>query len=233
MNLNSASRLQHSVFFILALLIASCGGSGEHHAHEHSTDNNPSNIHMNHNSFEQLVENFEDPERAEWQKPELVIAELGDLNKRTMGDIGAGTGYFSFLLAAQGAKVVAIDVDERFIAYMEERKEREGVDALSTRLVGYDDPGLGDAEFDVLLIVNTYHHFNDKVDYLIKCRQGLKDSGTLMIVDFKKEELPIGPSIEHKIFAKEVKKDLEAAGFLKVEVDENTLPYQYMITASI
>jgi len=184
---------------------------------------------MNHNSFEELVKSFEDPERADWQKPELVLAQLGDLNGKVVGDIGAGTGYFSFLMAAQGANVVAIDVDERFIAYMEERKERDGVETLSTRLVGYDDPGLGDGEFDVLLIVNTYHHFNDKVDYLKKCRQGLKEGGTLMIVDFKKEEMPIGPSIEHKVFGEAIQKDLEEAGFVQVEVDANILPFQYII----
>ncbi|NJO92951.1 MAG: hypothetical protein HC831_31295 [Chloroflexia bacterium] len=60
---------------------------------------NKSNEHMNKTGFDNLVNHFDNPEREKWQKPDLVIDKLGDLSNKTIGDIGAGTGYFSFRLA--------------------------------------------------------------------------------------------------------------------------------------
>jgi len=57
------------------------------------------------------------------KKPEVVIAKLGDLSNMTVADIGAGTGYFSFRLAEKAEKVISIDIDERFLNYIENKKE--------------------------------------------------------------------------------------------------------------
>ncbi len=198
--------------------------------HMHS-DPNKSNMHMNKTPFEDLTRAFEDESREAWQKPDEVIKKLGTINGKTVGDIGSGTGYFSFRLAEQNANVVAIDVDERFQAFIEQKKKENDVGNLTTRLVGYDNPGLADNEFDVLIIVDTYHHFNDKIEYMSYCRKGLKDNGLLMIVDFKKESTSHGPPVDHRISVEIVKQDLKKSGFKKIEVDASSLSEQYIITA--
>lgn len=204
----------------------------ESHHGDHSTDHNPSNIQMNKTDFDKLVNAFESSDRAAWQKPDLVIKMMGDLSDRKVGDIGAGTGYFAFRLAPKAKEVVAIDVDERFIKYMQEELPKDKVQNLTTRLVAYDDPELKDGEFDVLLIVNTYHHFNDKVAYLKKCMKGLSPEGKVFIVDFKKEEVPIGPPIDHKLAPEEVKADLAKAGFENFTIDSTSLIYQYVVVGT-
>jgi 2-polyprenyl-3-methyl-5-hydroxy-6-metoxy-1,4-benzoquinol methylase len=200
------------------------------HKHAHS-DTNKSNIHMNKASFENLTSAFEDEDREDWQNPDLVIEMLGDLNGKTVGDIGSGTGYFSFRLAEQSANVVAIDVDERFRAFIEQKKSENNVSNLTTRLVGYNNPELADGEFDVLIIVDTYHHFNNKIEYMGFCKQGLKQDGTLMIVDFKKETTSHGPPVEHRISAEVVVLDLQKAEFREIELDSTSLSEQYIILA--
>ena len=50
--------------------------------------------------------------RQVWQKPNLVIELLGDLQDKTIADIGAGVGYFSFRLAEKANRVIAIEIDE-------------------------------------------------------------------------------------------------------------------------
>jgi 2-polyprenyl-3-methyl-5-hydroxy-6-metoxy-1,4-benzoquinol methylase len=231
------------VIFSLTLFFGTCysqvtkGEQEEKHAqdmnkHEHmSGDTNKSNIHMNKAPFDNLAKAFEDDGREDWQKPDVVIRLLGDLVGKTVGDIGSGTGYFSFRLADQGANVVAIDVDERFQAFIEEKKAENNVSNLTTRLVGYDNPELADDEFDALIIVNTYHHFNNKLEYMGHCKQGLKKDGMLMIVDYKKEATSHGPPVDHRIAAELVKQDLKESGFRKIKVDSNTLSEQYIITA--
>ena len=226
---------------LLSLALVSCDSSehqNEKHKHsedQHSkhnhTDHNKSNKHMNTNSFEDLAESFEDEERAAWQKPELVIEKLGDIEGKTIGDIGAGTGYFSFRMAELGANVTAIDVDERFQNFIKEKIAKETTINLKTKLVGYDNPELAENEFDALIIVDTYHHFNDKIEYMTHCFNGLKAGGVLMNVDFKNKETAHGPPVDHRISAEEVKKDLLKVGFTNVEIDQTTLSEQYIITA--
>lgn len=195
-------------------------------------DRNAANAHMHHMDFDALVARFEDPARAKWQKPEKVIAGLGPLAGKTVADIGAGTGYFAFRIAKKADKVIAIDIDERFLRYLEARKQTQKYAAnLETRRTTPDLPGLKKAEVDVVLIVDTFHHIEDRVKYLKKLKKGLRKEGALVIVDFKKEKTPQGPPLELRLAEKQVEFELRAAGFGLVTTDRTTLPYQYIIEA--
>lgn len=231
----------------LSVLLFSCGGNEkndpketankeDHHGsnkkeHEDHGAHNKANHYMNQSDFDKLTERFESPERNDWQKPELVLKKLGDLKGKTVADIGAGTGYFGFRLADAGASVISIDVDERFIEYVEKRKEdHEGI-SLSTRLAEYDNPRLKKGEVDMILTVDTYHHFDDKIEYLKKCMDGLKADGTMVVIDFKKEDTPHGPPADHRVAGSQIVADLHKAGFSSVEMDTETLPEQNIIIA--
>ena len=87
-----------------------------------AAEESAANQFMHQADFDQLAARFEDPARAEWQKPEKTIASLGPLDGKTVADIGAGTGYFSFPISKQAAKVIAIDIDKRFLDYIDAEK---------------------------------------------------------------------------------------------------------------
>ncbi len=105
---------------VLGVWMFSCGQQQEkqnnaaQQPQQHS-DATHANEHMHQVGFDTLVKHFENPARAEWQKPEWVIEQLGDLTGKTVADIGAGTGYFAFRIARKAKKVIAIDIDERFL----------------------------------------------------------------------------------------------------------------------
>ncbi len=202
------------------------GHSGHHHGH--------ANEHMNKRPFEELVANFESPERAEWQKPDSVIALLGDLQGKTVMDIGSGTGYFSFRLAKAGARVICADVDQRFLDYIAEGRSEQGMTEaeVETRKVPFDAPNLQEGEADLVLIVNTYHHIENRQDYFAEVKRGLKPGGRLVVIDFRKEETPVGPPVEMKIQEEQVMEELKGSGFSNMEVNNSLLPYQYIIIAS-
>jgi ubiquinone/menaquinone biosynthesis C-methylase UbiE len=191
------------------------------------------NEHMHKHSIESMASAFESEERAKWQKPDEVIQLMGDLNGKTVMDLGSGTGYFSFRLAKKGAKVICADVDDRFINIIEERKNEEGWtdEQIEIRKVPYDSPELSDGEVDAVLIVNTYHHIENRETYFVKVKRGLKPNGKLYNIDFLKKEVPIGPPMSMKISESEVIGELLEAGFTKFEVNSSLLPYQYIIVA--
>jgi len=210
----------------LLTILTSCVMDSKTAAPGHSA-----NVHMQSMDFDKLVARFEDPARAQWQKPKTVIAGLGPLAGKTVADIGAGTGYFAFPIAQVAGKVIAIDIDERFLRYIDDKKRRRGIAAnLETRCTAPDSPGLRRGEADVVLIVDTYHHIESRVKYLKALRKGLVKNGVLVIVDFKKEQTPHGPPLALRLSEEEVGRELKSAGY-SISIDRATLPYQYIIQA--
>jgi len=195
--------------------------------------NTPANAHMNTTDFDRLVQRFDNPERDLWQKPGQVIALLGDLHGKAVADIGSGTGYFSIRMAKSGANVIACDVDERFLNYLKERIKSTdlGEGTIHPQLVSFDDPMLDKGSIDIAIIVNTYHHIDNRPDYFAKVKAGLKDGGRLVVIDFKVEETPMGPPLEIRVPPVQVKKELQEAGFKTFEVNDSLLPYQYIVEA--
>ncbi|MEM6631645.1 MAG: class I SAM-dependent methyltransferase [Bacteroidota bacterium] len=221
----------------LMILLYSCGNteshreghqSGHAHGHEHGHD---ANAFMNQRSFEELVASFESPERESWQQPDSVIALLGDIQGKTIMDIGAGTGYFSFRMAEKGARVIAADVDERFQSYIQDQKSERKDSLVSLRLLPFDSPKLTPEEVDHVIIVNTYHHIHDRIAYFQKVLSGLKVKGSLMVVDYKKEDSPHGPPQKHRMTYEQIEAELKEAGFPSIQVDNETLAYQYILMA--
>jgi 2-polyprenyl-3-methyl-5-hydroxy-6-metoxy-1,4-benzoquinol methylase len=190
------------------------------------------NRYMHQADFAKLVARFEDPSRAKWQKPKEIVAGLGPLDGKTVADIGAGTGYFAFPIAKKAAKVIAIDIDQRFLDYIVHKKQTRKIGSnIETRLTTADSPGLKPGEADIVLIVDTYHHIENRIKYLKKLRKGLRKGGVLVIIDFKKAKTPPGPPVEIRVAESRVELELKSAGLTVVSADRDTLPYQYVIKA--
>lgn len=185
-------------------------------------------------SFGNLVADYESKDRGIWQKPNMVISLLGDLEGQTVADIGAGTGYFTFRMVPKAKKVIGIDIDKRFIQFMDSVKVRLDVryrDRFETRLARADDPLLRPEEVDAAVMVNTYGYISNRVQYLKTLWKGIVPGGRLLIIDFKKNNLPIGPSDEYKVALSQVERELLTAGFSIDKVDQDALDYQYIILA--
>ena len=82
---------------------------------------------------------------------------------------------------------------------------------------------------DTILIVNTYHHLDHRVAYFQRVRSFLRPGGKLVIVDFKKGELPVGPSDDIKLAPEIPKTELDQAGYQLERQEEKLLPYQYVL----
>jgi SAM-dependent methyltransferase len=174
-----------------------------------------------------------DKERGAWQNPDLVIEKLGDLSGKIVADIGSGTGYFTFPMSRTAKKVLAIDIEQRYLDYIEDRKLElpvEQADVIETRLTVEDEPNLHTDEVDAILIVNVYYYLNDRTTYMKIVNNALRVMGTLVLVDYKLGDLPVGPTID-KVPPQEVIENLKSAGFSKINLDMESLQYQYIITA--
>ena len=166
--------------------------------------------------YKNEVDLYESADRVIWQKPDLVVQELGEVEGKVVADIGAGTGYFSRRIAYKGAKVIAIDIDPKAIQWMKEQKARFPVelqDRLVIRQAEPDDPKLKPREVDLVLLVNTYSYISNRVTYFTKLKEAIRPGGDIVIIDFKKKETPFGPAIEERVDVADVERELTEAGY--------------------
>lgn len=205
----------------------------DHAHHDHASDNHSNDTPS---IYDKIAEEYENAERGNWQKPRMVIERyLGDLTDKTVADIGAGPiGYFSFRIVQRAEKTIAIDIDQTAIDKMNEirsKLRKDLQDRIEVRLVKPDNPKLREKEADVVLIVNTITYIDDRVAYLKNLRTGLADGGKIVIIDYKKRRLPIGPPPDEKLPLYQVELDLEKAGYSQIYADDRSLDYQYAVTA--
>jgi hypothetical protein len=62
-------------------------------------------------------------------------------------------------------------------------------------------------------------------------KNGLKPNGSLVIIDYVKSDIPVGPPTEHKVSMDIIIAELKKAGFTNFDINVNLLPYQFIITA--
>ena len=186
-------------------------------------------------SFDLQVKKYEDPKRQNWQDPKFVIEALGDLNNKTIADIGAGTGYFTFQMAVPAKKVIAIDIEQRFLNYIEDRKtemyDRNLASKIETRITESADPALKKDEVDIVLIANTIGFIKNRINYLAKVYNGLSGSGRIVIIDYKLGNMPVGPDEHLKVKPTTLATELRKSGFVIEKLDTTSLQYQYLLKA--
>lgn len=180
-------------------------------------------------------EMYENTNRMVWQKPEMILSMLGDLENKTVADIGAGTGFFAKRLTEKAEQVIAIDIDQRFLNYIDSVKvlemDKAAAARLETRLAKPNHPNLKPGEADVIMIVNTFMYIRDKESYLRTLHQCLSENGVLMIVDFKRKRTDIGPPSAIRLPLYELEEMMYESGYRSIKTNDTALDYQYIITA--
>ena len=194
-------------------------------------DPHDATTHHRFTGIDKWVRIFDDPGRDLWQKPAEVVGALGLRPGMIVADIGAGTGYFMGHLArgvAPGGFVLAIDTEPEMVQHMAGRAVLEKLDNAVPVLGLPDDPFLPRRRLDRVLIINTYHHIDDRLQYFERVKGALAPGGRLVVIDFHKKPLPVGPSLEHKLAREFVVEEMRQGGWRLAE-EKTFLPYQYFL----
>lgn len=192
-------------------------------------------MHRLHQDSEACIAMLDDPKRDAYQKPHEVITALKLKEGQVIADIGAGSGYFSFRLAhhvGDCGRVYAVDVGADMIVHLNRRIRDLKLKNVVTILAAPDDPLLADASVDRFFVCDTWHHIDDHDRYLALLKKMLKPGGQVVMIDFRKEQTPMGPPMEMRIDRADLVKEMEKNGF-KVAAEHTFLPYQYFIVFKV
>ena len=176
---------------------------------------------------------LESPDRAAWQKPDLVMDALKIAYGDTVADIGAGSGFFTVRLARRvgdSGVVYAEDIQQPMLESIKRRVNREGLRNVVT-LRGTDtDANLPRGTLDAVLVVDVYQEVeaaDSRVRFLRHLADSLKPDGRIGIVNYKPGEGGPGPEPQRRLARSVVETEVQAAG-LRV-LDRATLPFQYVL----
>jgi predicted methyltransferase len=112
------------------------------------------------------------------------------------------------------------------VRYLGERAKREKLANLKPVAGTPDDPRLP-ARVDLVLLVDVYHHIENRERYFRKLAGSLKPGGRVAVIDFRMDS-PSGPPKSARVAPERVKAELAAAGYALSE-EHGFLPRQYFL----
>jgi ubiquinone/menaquinone biosynthesis C-methylase UbiE len=142
---------------------------------------------------------LEDPWRYEILPPAVVLKHLGLSAGMALVDVGAGTGFFTrpaATIVGDRGSVVATDISGEMLAILRKNGVPSNVSLLET------DPSsipLPDETADFVLAAFVVHEAPDVPLFVNELMRLLKSSGTLAIIEWKKQVEEHGPPRDERL----------------------------------
>lgn len=155
--------------------------------------------------------------RDSWQQPERIIDSVGVYPGMIIGEIGAGTGYFTIHLdqrvGAEGL-VYANDIDGKSLNKLRSMVRDGDLKNVVVVEGAGDDPLFPDSTMDMVITMLAVHDFEHPVTLLGNVRKYLRTGATLVIIDRDTDKWPHGR--DHFLTEKDMVALINRSGY-KVE----------------
>jgi SAM-dependent methyltransferase len=123
-------------------------------------------------------------------------------------------------------RVYGVDIEPDMVRYLAERAKREGLKNVIAVSGAPDDPRLPE-KADLVVLVDVYHHVEDRERYFRNLQKSLMPGGRVAVIDFRMDS-PEGPPQSARIAPERVKSELKRAGY-QLAQEHEFLPNQYFL----
>ncbi len=154
--------------------------------------------------------------------PQEILHQAGLEAGMKVADLGCGNGYFS-LTAAQivggHGQVYAVDIMKSCLETVKREAERHHL--LNIKNVWSNIEIFGATKvpaelIDYVLVVHALYQSQQRHNFLKEAVRLLKVGGKLLIIDWKKNNSPLGPPLEQRVSIEEIKSLLTVVGSMKL-----------------
>lgn len=177
---------------------------------------------------------FEGESREVFAKRREIVAACGIKAGCEVADIGAGTGLFTRLMAAEVGDlgtVFAVDIAAEFLDHVRRRCEETKIENVQTVQCLPHSAELAPDSIDLAFVCDTYHHFEFPYRMLASIRAALRPQGRLIVVDFRKIEGESSAWVMSHVRAGQevVEAEIVQAGFVKLHESAELLKENYLV----
>lgn len=172
-------------------------------------------------------------ERRNWQHPESILKGIGLKAGDAFIDIGCGDGFFAIpasRIVGEKGRVIASDIDGASIERLRKRAVKEGIRNIELVVAPAEEAIHCERCADFVFYGIDLHDFENPAKVLSNALQMIGPNGRLVDLDWKKEQMDIGPPIDIRFSIEKASSLIEAAGF-KVESVKDSGRFHYQITA--
>lgn len=151
--------------------------------------------------------------------PQKIVTSFAIKEGMKVADFGSGSGYFTILIAklvGSSGLVTAVDVMETALDTVRAKaraENLENIDTVRSNLEIIGASGLKDESQDMVLLANILFQSNKKEEIVSESRRVLKDSGRLIVIDWKKGVDGFGPPDELRTDPAVMRQIVASAGF--------------------
>lgn len=157
------------------------------------------------------------------QKPFLdvvgILKEVGIKKGAYIGDLGCGTGYFTFPAAKMvgpTGRVFSIDVQKHIMKNIQSRAQLEGTDNVIPVWTDLEIVGAAkrveNESLDFAFLVNIFFQTKKDKEVMKEAMRMTKTGGKIIVVDWKKKVTPFGPVLENRLEPKDIEAIAEELG---------------------
>lgn len=228
--MRTAPRVALAMIFCLSLAVFGDAYGQDGHKPGHGAKHGQGGNH-HHQRFDDPArwsKSFDDPARDAWQKPDDVVSALALKADARIADIGAGTGYFTVRLARsvpQGI-VFAVDIEKKMVEHITSRAKEHGLANVRGVVASQTAANLPE-RIDFALMVNSYHHIDERVAYMRDLAGSLTPSARVAIIEAR-PEADQGPPKHFRITAAKIDEEMKAAGYIRAG-QHDFLPRQNLL----
>jgi ubiquinone/menaquinone biosynthesis C-methylase UbiE len=169
--------------------------------------------------------------REEEENGGLMREQLELKPGQTVCDLGSGDGYHTLWMASvvqETGKVYAVDIQPEMLEMLQKRAAGRGLGNIISTIGKAWDPMLPADSQDLILLVDVYHEFSHPEPMLKAMRKALKQSGRMVLVEFRSEDANVPIKPEHKMSKEQMLKEIPPLGF-KLVKQFDALPWQHMM----
>ena len=132
-------------------------------------------------NFDEEAENYYETHDGKHSKAlyDLMIDKLDDLDYSSLLDIGFGTGEVLSRIATEGVQYSGLDISPQMLS-IARKNLGENVDL---RLGDSEELPWDDESFNVVMCLNSFHHYPNPEKVLSEMRRVLKTGGKLVMAD--------------------------------------------------
>ncbi len=162
---------------------------------------------------------FADPAR-EHLPTQLLWAAFGVPKARVIVEVGGNGGFIAgrfVALLAPGTTLWACSTNQVMVQWMQRHMPAEQRQFVKPLQIREQSTGLPDRIAELAYLVNTYAELKDHRGMLAELQRVLVRGGVVAVVDWKREQMRLGPPLSHRVAAGTIAREMEAAGFVDVK----------------
>ena len=168
--------------------------------------------------------------RQQEENTNLAVSKFPLTSTSTVADIGAGSGYYTFRVAAKAplGKIYAVEVQDEMIELLKENIAKRKVGNIEIVKGSDHSPNLPDSSLDLAFMVDVYHELLYPREMLQNIRRALRPGGKLLLLEYKMEDPSVPIKTLHKMSVNQVTRELSANGFT-LSYKGDFLPLQHLL----